>query len=914
MKRQPLSGLSRYLLLSVALISMALLVFGCGKGDTGPAGPPGPAASGSVTGPSGLNSGTVSGNVKNAMSGNPVAGAAVTVSPSVQGVSGITTNPSGNYSVDLPNGNYTLTFAKNGYASQTTATIAVIAGLTVSSNIILVPNASATVNAGADKTGQAFGAPVALSASVEVYDPSLTGAPTFLWTQIPDPSLPPTVPPGPGILPLATLTGATTATPTVTLANLSDFKANLVRSNAVRMGVEVVPSPPEEEGPLVPAIPAMQILDRFMVQPINPFSLEDGAKATFQVAVTINGQTFTDTVNVSVNLPFAPTTGLRNVPVGQPVLLHGKTQASYNWTITGKPAGSTATLNDAATQQPDFIPDVAGQYTITETTSATSLDLYAGTWVGVIIPDGTPDSACMVCHNGTTAPDKFTPWKNSGHASIMKQTINDPAGHVSATRCGPCHTVGYNQFATTIQNGGWDQVSAVEGFTFTQGPLAWTQTLANYPKTAKLSNIQCENCHGPQGPTTHPLGSARIDIAGSLCGYCHGEPGRHGRFQEWSESGHGDFEIALDEGFSTNATTGVTTLRTGCAGCHTGQGFLQWYKQLANVGGGRNVGSRTLDATTLANLGWNSSGTLTSSGATVIRDAAVPGVITKANVQPQTCAVCHDPHDEGTVTTTVPGGINDARVRVKDNTSLLPGGFIATGVGRGALCITCHNSRNGEPAGAGNPTLHEDGDTNWGTQVSGTPNGYAAPHEAAQGDVLMGRNAYYVTGSRSRHSFLADTCASCHMQLTTPPPAFSGGGAFGTNHGFKASLDICTKCHGSFTGGTLQASVEARLAQLDTEIGKAMYRLKNAGANPPAGTTIFIAYGRAPTISINGAAAVTFKNYLTGATGATAGYHPDIAKANWNYSLVEVDASKGIHNPSFTFDVLDATTAKMKTL
>ena len=911
MKRQPLAGLSKYLLLSFALISMALLLFGCGKGDTGPSG-----ATGSSGSP-GSTTGTVSGNVKNAMSGNPVAGAAVTVSPSVQGVSGITTDASGNYSVNLPNGNYTLTFAKNGYTSQTTGTIAVVATQTSTSNITLVPNASATVNAGADKTNQAFGASVALSASVEVYDPSLTGTPTYLWTHIPDPTLPPTVPPGPPVLPLVTITGADTATPTVTLANLSDFKKNLVRSNAVRMGIEVETIPPEEpgEGPSERDIPAMQILNRLMVQPINPFSLDDGAKVTLQVAVTINGQTFTDTVNVSVNLPFVPTTGLRNVPIGQPVLLHAKDQASYNWTITSAPAGSTATLNDATTQNPDFIPDVAGKYTINEATGG-SLDIYAGTWTGVVLADGnpgvTPDSACLGCHNGTTAPDKFTTWKDSGHAFIMKQNINEPGGHFSATGCGPCHTVGYNQSATTIQNGGWDQVAAVEGFRFTQGPLAWTQTLANYPKTAKLSNVQCENCHGPQsGSGAHTLVSPRVDIAGSQCAYCHGEPGRHGRFQEWSESGHGDFETALNEGFSTSATTGVTTFRTSCAGCHTGQGFLQWYKQLARLGNG----SRTLDATTLANLGWNSTGTLTSSGAQVIQDAAVPGVVTKANVQPQTCAVCHDPHDEGTVTTAVPGGINDARVRVKDNTSLLPGGFIATGVGRGAQCITCHNSRNGEfVSGAGNPTLHEDGDRNWGTQVSGTVNGYNAPHEAAQGDVLMGRNAYYVTGLRSKHSFLADTCASCHMQLTTPPPAFSGGGAFGTNHGFNASTDICTKCHGSYTGGTIQASFDQSLAQLNTEIGKAMYRLKNAGANPPGGTTIVIVYGRAPTISINGATAVSFTTYLTGATGATAGYHPDIAKANWNYSLVQLDLSKGIHNPTFTFEVLDATIAKMKTL
>jgi hypothetical protein len=701
----------------------------------------------------------------------------------------------------------------------------------------------------------------------------LTGARTFAWTQTSGPA--------------ATITGASTATPTVTLANSSAFKANLVLANAVRMGLE----PPS--GGSGPDIPSMAVLERFMVQPINPFSLEEGAMSTFLVTVTISGQTFTDSVNVSVRLPFAPTTGLRNVPIGEPVLLHGKTQASYNWTITSKPAGSTATLNGATTQNPDFIPDVAGKYTINETTGG-SFDIFAGTWVGVIMPDGTPDSACLGCHNGTTAPDKFTPWKSSGHASIMTNNINDPAGHWSATSCGPCHTVGYNQFATAIQNGGWDQVSKVEGFKFTQGPLAWTQTLANYPNTARLSNIQCENCHGPQsGGGAHTLVSPRVDIAGSLCGYCHGEPARHGRFQEWAESGHGDFETATNEGWSATANGGAGGINPSCGGCHTGQGFLQWYKQLANVGGGRIVGSRTLDATSLANLAG----------------------IKMDQLQPQTCAACHDPHDEGTVTTTAPGVVNDAKVRVTDNTSLLPGGFIANGVGRGAVCITCHNSRNGEPvSAAGNPTLHEDGDVNWSTQVSSTVNGYSAPHDAAQGDVLMGRNAYYVTGARSKHSFLANTCATCHMELTTPPPAFSGSGLFGTNHGFTASPDICTKCHGSYTGGTIQDSFDVELAQLNTEIGKAVYRLANAGANPPTGTTIVIVYGRSPTISINGAAAVTIKTYLTSAIPATAGYHPDIAKANWNYSLVSLDSSKGIHNPSFTFAVLDATIAKMKTL
>ena len=898
MKRQPLSRLSKYFLRSFVLISMALLVFGCGNGGSGSTGATG------ATGSPGSITGTVSGNVKNALSGNSVPGAAVTVSPGVQGVSAITTDASGNYSVALPNGNYTLTFAKNGYASQTTGTIAVVATQTVTSNIILVPNAGATVNVGADKTGQAFGASVALSASVEVYDPSLTGAPTFAWTQTAGPA--------------ATITGATTATPTVTLANSKAFKTNLVLANAVNLTLDPESNPS--------AIPNVVPLERFMVQPINPFSLAQGVMSTFLVTVTINGQNFTDSVNVSVNLPFAPTTGLTDVPIGQPVLLHGKTQASYNWTITSKPTGSTATLNDATTQNPDFIPDVAGQYTINETTSGSSLNIFAGTWVGVVVADGnpgvTPDSACLGCHNGTTAPDKFTPWENSGHAIIMKQNIDDPAGHWSATSCGPCHTVGYNQFATTIQNGGWDQVSKVEGFKFTQGPLAWTQTLANYPKTARLSNVQCENCHGPQAGGAHTLGSPRVDIAGSLCGYCHGEPPRHGRFQEWAASLHGDFETALNEGFSTNATTGVTTVSINCACCHTGQGFLQWYNQLANVGGGRGVGSRKLDATSLANLGWNSSGTLTSSGATVIQDAAVAGVVTKANVQPQTCAVCHDPHDQGTSPTTTPGMSNDAEVRVTDNTNLLPGGFIANGVGRGAVCITCHNSRNGEPvSGAGNPTLHEDGDSNFGTFGAGVLTGagaYKAPHDAAQGDVLMGRNAYFFgngqVGQRAAHSFLADTCATCHMQLTTPPAAFSGGGLYGTNHGFDASLNICTNCHGNYNGGTIQAATNASLATLKAAIESKIKKLSSASATIATVSLQPTAAG-SPAVNVtynNGTAALTNATIQT-AMGTTP-VNNILGKAIWNYYLITNDSSGGIHNPSFIQDVLNVSTTNVNTL
>ncbi len=134
----------------------------------------------------------------------------------------------------------------------------------------------------------------------------------------------------------------------------------------------------------------------------------------------------------------------------------------------------------------------------------------------------------------------------------------------------------------------------------------------------------------------------------------------------------------------------------------------------------------------------------------------------------------------------------------------------------------------------------------------------------------MGRNAYFVTGARSAHSFLADTCTTCHMELTTPPPAFSGGGQFGTNHGFLTSLNICTNCHGSYNGGTIQDSFNIDFGPTRLGDPKGYVSLGECEGKPPTGTTIVIVYGRNVTISINGAAAVTIATYLTGAMGTTA--------------------------------------------
>ncbi len=223
----------------------------------------------------------------------------------------------------------------------------------------------------------------------------------------------------------------------------------------------------------------------------------------------------------------------------------------------------------------------------------------------------------------------------------------------------------------------------------------------------------------------------------------------------------------------------------------------------------------------------------------------------------------------------------------------------------------------------------------------------------------MGENAYFVAaGARSAHSYIKDTCATCHMELTPPPTEFSYQGA-GTNHSFKASNAICGNCHGAFDGGTLQESVEARLHELGQKMsdyllkklpaqvyikdytphqyGSRSYDIKSAAlavdkaniasleVTEPHGQQGFIfkfkapvtftyaPTGEAPHVVVLNEAEVQLGDVTT--DGKTASLIPasdPLVKAGWNFFLIEGDGSEGVHNPSFTFDVLNASVDALK--
>jgi len=739
-----------------------------------------------------------------------------------------------------------------------------IAALVLGAGIATAAFAAAPVTVTVAVTGDPVpGATVTAKASVAITDGSALHSVT--WKQT-------------GGLP-AVLANATTDTVTLTLPDRKTFKDELFTVLEESPVADTaypayVPKPAKFES---------GIQDRFIVAGVTPHALTDAGAIKFDVVVFTSSGTCHNAASVAANLPWPTATGNRNVPVLLPVLLHGKTQASYDWKLTA-PSGSTAKLDNAAAQNPEFTPDVAGRYDVSVTNLATNkavtFTISAGTWKGIITGQDsagrpTVDTACTSCHVANTPHfDQFTPWAKSGHAEIFTQNVNTPNGHYGPA-CLGCHTVGYN--ATAVKNNGIDEASDFSGFLASGlmahgDPLNWTKILQQFPNTARFANIQCENCHGPNDSSAHMKNDgSRQSLSSDVCAVCHGEPQRHGRYQQWQLSGHSNYEVAQSEG--TDPT---------CAKCHSAQGFVAWNES------GFNTAS--------LNVTW-----------------------TTEDVHPQTCQTCHDPHAEGTTSS---DANTNATVRVSGKTPLLMAGFYANNVGRGAICMTCHNGRR---------DLRDDAHF---TVADAT----RAPHEGPQADILMGQNLYLTkVGTPGFHSMVEDSCVNCHMEKTAAPASISLPGV-GTNHTFYADRTICSKCHTNVTADSVQGPVLAKMDTLKNEIQTAIknamvaqIRLGNAidlnglktikSASDIGAIEFISSHGRqGVNVTINGGAKVSDLSLQSVKVVRPAGaavelysvIDPNVAKAGWNYMMVSADKSKGVHNPAFVNSALDVSIFAVK--
>ena len=808
--------------------------------------------------------GTLQGTVTNTLTTGGVDGVKVTIDP---GGFVRTTAMGGTYALPLAGGDYTATFTDARFQTHSEPVTVPDVGA-VPLDVALTPVAPVIVSIVVTGTATP-GASLTATANIDILDGSTLSS--VAWTQTAGATV--------------TIGSPTMAVTGVTLPSESTYKDQLVQV------LEEPPIGPDQLPPNVTIPPggfSGGLQNRFQVTAVNPFALEEAGKVTLKADVTTSSGAYSATSDVAAALPWKTAGGLRNVPLGEPVLLHAKSpppsgSSVYDWALA-RPAASMASLVDATTQDPWFIPDVTGTYTLTVTdptsnpSATVTIEIYTGPWHGAITGiggDGLPlADDCTYCHNDMIAPDKFTPWRKTGHAAIFTGELNTDAHYSSA--CFSCHSVGYDP---QVANNGFDDAFDFAKFLSSglldkPAPDNWSNVVHDFPETARLANVQCENCHGPQ-EGSHGRGAPSISLAADNCGTCHGEPVRHGRFQQWQISGHANYALAIARAGSGD-----------CSRCHTANGFLTWLPVLLGETPGDPLASVTVT--------W-----------------------TPDEAQPQTCVTCHDPHSTGT-TSGIP---TDATVRISGDTPPLIAGFTATNVGRGAICMTCHNSRNG---------LKNDATYNPTSSASSQ-----APHPGPQADVLMGQNAYLVAvGVRGPHSTLPDSCVTCHMEKT-PPPALLSYNQTGTNHTFAPSPTLCGNagCHtDGRTAADIQGPVAAQLAVLQNDLKAALLaqmnvlwsqgrsiQVGNATLTGPGDLTNLIfgeVSGRqAITVELKGGGsvgpiAVNSVRVLDGTTdlGDLYQFVPStIPQAGWNFLVASDDASLGIHNPMYVSHVLSAS-------
>ncbi len=163
MKHQRYGSVVVVLLLCSALLISFSLLSGC-KGSTGSAG---------------STTGSISGVVTTATTTVPLAGVTVSTNPNAGTA---TTDASGNYSMSLPAGTYTVTFALAGYTTSAPATVNVAVGLTSPLNASLATATSGQPSVTLSANGQNVGynTPVALTATAT--SPKGGATLTYTWS------------------------------------------------------------------------------------------------------------------------------------------------------------------------------------------------------------------------------------------------------------------------------------------------------------------------------------------------------------------------------------------------------------------------------------------------------------------------------------------------------------------------------------------------------------------------------------------------------------------------------------------------------------------------------------------------------------------------------------------------------------
>lgn len=275
-----------------------------------------------------------------------------------------------------------------------------------------------------------------------------------------------------------------------------------------------------------------------------------------------------------------------------------------------------------------------------------------------------------------------------------------------------------------------------------------------------LGFLSCKGDLGPAGPIgptgeTGSVGSTGEQGWGTQdCAKCHTSQIIAAKQFQWEHSVH-----ATGGHFTHNAAS--------CAPCHTSQGFLEALES----------GS-------------------TSTAATV------------HDPLPQNCYTCHQIHRTFTE--------EDWALTQTDPVNFRVGGM--ADVGKGNLCITCHQARTTSPAvpDPSNPPAS--------VVLTAAQNRFG-PHHGAQGMLFTGTAGYELEGpeayKNSVHTnAVKNSCVTCHM--ATANGVTSGGHTFRVADSETGAINTagCVQCHSDVAG------LNTKISNTQNEIASLLGNLK----------------------------------------------------------------------------------------
>ncbi len=473
------------------------------------------------------------------------------------------------------------------------------------------------------------------------------------------------------------------------------------------------------------------------------------------------------------------------------------------------------------------------------------------TYVGVEV--------CAACHNGGAAPDVVSGWMETGHATHFNNLFSGGTYTAASDRCIPCHTTGFD---AAVNNRGFDDLAKAAGWVPGEAGgsagiaaflLQFSLAEINTMGPGKLTNVQCEACHG--AGIIHPK---EVNWGADACDQCHSQ----------SDTLNHAMHV-------TGEYVGPEESGTSCVPCHTGQGYV-----VANIGGKTPVYPGT--TVTL----------VTSDNETFTMD--IPANLLPEEEQPViACGACHDPHN----------ATYEFQLRAYGEATIpITGEAVDAGIS--ATCVECHNGRRD----AAYLPSYIAGDES--RSIHGNP----------QGVVYYGIKGYAdfggtVTVGNSQHRTLVEEgCVQCHMAETPGRDGHSvdeavPGALLVGEHSFAMSallsdnvteaenVDNSCNTEGCHTGLTtynrgafgdydgdgtvegIQDEVQGLLDVLQAAMG---------AADPDA-----VVDGAVRSSDIGGDSGVIDD--------------PIVRQALWNYWLVANDGSLGVHNTTYTVQLLQKT-------